>query len=416
MESIPKTQPTAEAVTHGCPPMALARSVELSIVMPCLNEVRTLGACVEKALANLEKHGIDGEVILSDNGSTDGSIELAESLGARVVHAEKRGYGAALQAGIEAARGEYVVMGDCDGSYDFDHSHRFLHELRKGHDLVMGNRFAGGIEGGAMPKLHRYFGNPVLSAIGRQIFGKLCGDFYCGLRGFRKSAYHQLNVRSDGMEFALEMVAKMTMFGMRVTEVPTTLSPDGRDRKPHLRTWRDGWRSLRLFLLLSPKWLFWYPGLALMALGFALGIPLTFGSVPIGGITLDIHSLAAAAAMITVGAQSALFAVLAKATAVRSGLHPPSGKVERTLRAITLESGLRIGIGLALIGVLGMLLAVQSWASHSYGDLDPFRTMRQIIPALLAVILGIEFMLASCFLSFTTFVEQSRDPARRDAS
>jgi glycosyltransferase involved in cell wall biosynthesis len=388
--------------------------LEVSVVMPCLNEVRTLEACVRKAQASIEEHGFAGEVIVSDNGSTDGSIELAESLGARVVHAERRGYGAALQAGIAAARGRFVIMGDCDGSYDFGHVDRFVLKLREGYDLVMGNRFAGGIEGGAMPGLHRYFGNPLLSAIGKRIFGRLANDFYCGLRGFRKDAFDSLRIRSEGMEFALEMVARMTMHGKRVTEVPTTLSPDGRDRKPHLRTWRDGWRSLRLFLLLSPKWLFWYPGLILMAVGFGLGIPLVAGPVPVGDLQLDVHSLAACAALVVIGFQSMLFAALAKAKAVRSGLHPPSSKVEGLFRALTIERGLMVGGPLSVLGAVGMLSAFMNWAGRSYGDLDPFQTLRVVLPSLLALMVGSQLILAAAFLSFTDLVERSRDNAENE--
>lgn len=376
--------------------------------MPCLNEVRTLEECVVKALKAIKDHGFAGEVIVSDNGSTDGSIELAERLGARVVHAERRGYGAALQAGIAAARGEFVVMGDCDGSYDFAHLDRFVLKLREGYDLVMGNRFAGGIAPGAMPKLHRYFGNPLLSTIGRRIFGRHAGDFYCGLRGFRKDTYERLSIKSDGMEFALEMVSKMTMHGERVTEVPTTLTPDGRDRKPHLRTWRDGWRSLRLFLLLSPKWLFWYPGLAMMAVGLGLGARLSAGPMAVGDLHLDVHTLAACSALFVIGFQSALFAALAKAKAVQSGLHPVSPKVDRLFRLMTIERGLLVGGGLAVTGVVGMLAAFWSWAGKSYGELDPFHTMRVIIPSLLAIAIGAQIVLASFFLSFSSFVEQSR--------
>lgn len=385
---------------------------EVSVVMPCLDEARTLEACVLAAQRSLSEHAISGEVIVADNGSTDGSIAIAERLGARVVHAERRGYGAALQAGIAAARGELVVMGDCDGSYDFGHIDRFVDELREGYDLVVGNRFAGGIGEGAMPALHRYLGNPVLTRLGRQIFGGTVGDFYCGLRGFRKSAFDRLQIRSEGMEFALEMIALMTMFGMRVTEVPTTLVPDGRDRKPHLRTWRDGWRSLKLFLLLSPRWLFWYPGLIMMAAGMLLGLPLAFGPIELGRRSLDVHSLAACTTLFLIGFHSALLAALAKAKAVRAGLHPPSTKIERLFRTLTLERGLLFGGLLMALGTVGMLSAFWNWADKSFGDLDPFRTMRVVLPSLLALGIGAEVAFSSCFLTFTTYVERSR--ARRD--
>jgi glycosyltransferase involved in cell wall biosynthesis len=384
--------------------------------MPCLDEARTLPECVRQAQAALHAHGIVGEVIVADNGSTDGSIGLAEALGARVIHAKRRGYGAALQAGIAEARGEFVVMGDCDGSYDFGHIDRFVAKLREGHDLVMGNRFAGGIERDAMPRLHRYFGNPLLTAIGRGFFGGGARDFYCGLRGFRRDSFAKLRIRSQGMEFALEMVALMTMFGMRVTEVPTTLQPDGRGRKPHLRTWRDGWRSLRLYLLLSPRWLFWYPGLVLMGVGSAVGLPLLLGPVVIGGVSFDVHTLAVCSTMVLVGFHAALFAALAKSAAVRAGLHPPSGRVERLFRLLTLERGLIVGGMLALAGILGMSNALLGWAGDAYGALDPFQTMRIVIPSLLALGIGAELALAACFLGFADYVESARreDSGRRD--
>lgn len=382
--------------------------IEVSVVMPCLNEARTLPACIRAAQQALRDEGVAGEVILADNGSTDGSVALAEELGARVVHAPRRGYGAALQAGIAAARGEFVVMGDCDGSYDFLHLGRFVARLRAGDDLVMGNRFAGGIQPGAMPPLHRYLGNPLLTTLGRGIFGGKVRDFYCGLRGFRKASFAQLRIRSLGMEFALEMVALMSMFGMRVSEVPTTLRPDGRDRKPHLRTWRDGWRSLRLYLLLSPRWLFWYPGLVLMGVGFAFGVPLLLGPVVVGGVAFDVHTLAVCATLVLAGFHAALFAALAKASAVRAGLHPPSGRVERLFRALTLERGLIVGGVLAAIGTLGMLIAFQGWAGSAFGDLDPFATMRLVIPSLLVLGIGTELALAAAFLGFTEYLEGAR--------
>lgn len=379
--------------------------------MPCLNEARTLRECVVKARRCLQELGIAGEVIVADNGSTDGSIALAEAAGARVVHASRRGYGAALQAGIAAARGRYVVMGDCDGSYDFGHLERFVAKLRAGCDLVMGNRFDGGIESGAMPHLHRYLGNPVLTAIGRRFFGGKVRDFYCGLRGFRKESFERLRIRSEGMEFALEMVAMMSMFGMRVEEVPTTLVPDGRDRKPHLRTWRDGWRSLRLFLLLSPKWLFWYPGLIMIGIGMSLSLRLVFGPIQLGETRLDVHTLAVSSVLVLVGFQSALFAALAKAKAVRAGLHPPSSKVERLFQALTIERGLLIGGALIATGTAGMTSAFWHWAGKSYGDLNPTDTMRAVLPSLVSLGVGAEIALASFFLHFTSFVERSRTAA-----
>ena len=244
-------------------------TIELSVVMPCLNEAETIGKCIRKALAAIEAADVVGEVIVADNGSTDGSIEIAERLGARVAHIPAKGYGSALMGGIAAAAGRYIVMGDADDSYDFGHIPRFIEKMREGADLVMGNRFRGGIRKDAMPPLHRYFGNPALTRIGRLFFGSPVGDFYCGLRGFRKQAYETMGLRTTGMEFATEMVVKATLLRLNIVEVPTTLSPDGRSRAPHLRTWRDGWRTLRFFLLYSPRWLFLYPGMVLMLVGSA---------------------------------------------------------------------------------------------------------------------------------------------------
>jgi glycosyltransferase involved in cell wall biosynthesis len=400
--------PGVTAMSNGHVGSTPPASIEVSVVMPCLNEVLTLEGCVREAQESIRELGLAGEVIVADNGSTDGSIALAERLGARVVHAQRRGYGAALQAGIAEARGKYVVMGDCDGSYDFRHLERFVEKLREGYDLVMGNRFVGGIQNGAMPHLHRYFGNPVLTAIGRRFFGGQVRDFYCGLRGFRKDSFNQLRIRSDGMEFALEMIAMMSMFGMRVTEVPTTLVPDGRDRKPHLRTWSDGWRSLRLFLLLSPKWLFWYPGLLMIAVGVIFGTRLVLGPIQMGSTTFDVHSLAVCATLVLVGFQSALFAALAKAKAVRAGLHPPNSTVERLFLALTIERGLLIGGLLIVAGGAGIFSTVWTWAGLSYGNLNPAQSMREVLPSLVALGVGAEIALASFFLSFTSFVERSR--------
>src|SRR5271156_4878894 len=281
-------------------PVADAEPIELSVVMPCLNEAETLESCIRKAQQAMQSANIAGEVIVADNGSSDGSIEIAERLGARVVPVRTRGYGNALMGGIAAARGKYVVMGDADDSYDFGHIPRFLEQLRQGADLVMGNRFRGGIQKSAMPALHRYFGNPALSRLGRLFFRSGVGDFYCGLRGFRKDAYERMGLRTTGMEFATEMVVKAALLGMPIVEVPTTLSPDGRSRAPHLRTWHDGWRTLRFFLLYSPRWLFLYPGLTLMAAGTALGLWLLPASRQIGSVTFDVHTMVYASGFVLV--------------------------------------------------------------------------------------------------------------------
>ena len=326
--------------------------VELSVVMPCLNERNSLAVCIGKAKQFIRDHAESGEIIVADNGSTDGSQELAAELGARVIHVREKGYGCALDGGIRAARGRFVVMGDSDDSYDFSALEPFLVELRRGADLVMGNRFRGGIAPGAMPLLHRYFGNPFLSFVGRTFFRSPCSDFYCGLRAFTREGYQKLNMQAPGMEFALEMLAKATMYGLTVREVPTTLSPDKRGRPPHLRRWRDGWRSLRFFLLFSPKWLFWFPGLALFAIGASAMATLAFGPITVGSVTFNYHTLLAASAATITGFQSACLAVCAKYAALISGVHPRRPHLERLLDSLTLKRGLAIGGGMAVLGVV----------------------------------------------------------------
>ena len=303
-------------------------SVEVSIVMPCLNEAATLAACIEQIQAMFADHGISGEIVVADNGSDDGSQALAERLGARVVSVSRRGYGSALMGGIDAAAGKFVVMADSDCSYDFGHVPRLLRELRAGNDLVMGNRFLGGIRPGAMRALHKYLGNPVLTGIGRLLFKSQCGDFHCGLRGFTKEAYKRMGLRTTGMEFASEMVVKATLFKMRIAEVPTTLSPDGRNRAPHLRSWHDGWRHLRFLLLYSPRWLFLYPGVWLMILGGGVGLILLPGPRTVGGIRFDIHTLLYAATAVLLGFQSVVFAFFTKVFAISEGLLPRRPKSE----------------------------------------------------------------------------------------
>lgn len=381
-------------------------TVELTIVMPCLNEARTLGACIARAKTFLDEHDVVGEIIVADNGSTDGSQQIAEDLGARVVPVKQRGYGSALAGGIAAANGEFVIMGDSDCSYDFSALMPFVEELRAGHDLVMGNRFRGGIRPGAMPPMHRYFGNPLLSAIGRLFFKSPCGDFYCGLRGFRRQAVLDLELQSPGMEFALEMLVKATMSGLRITEVPTTLDPDGRDRQPHLRTWRDGWRSLRFYLLFSPRWLFLYPGLALMLIGLLLGAWLLPGSRHIGSITLDVHTLLFAAVAVSIGFQTAAFGVFGKMLALVSGLHPPNPRLERLLGRPLLEKGLIAGFALILTGFVLAGYATFRWMQTDFGDIDPFIGMRRIIPAALCLMLGCQVTISSFFFSLIDLQRQ----------
>jgi glycosyltransferase involved in cell wall biosynthesis len=381
------------------PPSSEIEAVELSVVMPCLNEAETLETCVLKIQKAFQEAGIFGEIIVADNGSIDGSPEIATRLGARVVNVQDPGYGNALMGGIAAAYGKYIIMGDADDSYDFGHIPRFLTQLRAGADLVMGNRFKGGIQPNAMPALHKYLGNPVLTRIGRLFFGGTCGDFYCGLRGFTKEAYRTMDLRTTGMEFATEMVVKASLLGMKVSEVPTTLSPDGRTRPPHLRTWRDGWRTLRFFLLYSPRWLFLYPGVALMLVGLGVGSWLLPGPRRIGSVVFDVHTLLYAAIAVLLGFQAIAFAVFTKLFATSEGLHPPDPLLDRLFRYINLELGLLVGAGLALTGLGVSVYAVRVWSLHNFGPLDMSHTLRIVIPAALSLTLGVQAIFSSFFLS-----------------
>lgn len=369
----------------------------ISIVMPCLNEARTLPACIAEARRGLLDAGIEGEIIVADNGSTDGSREIARELGAVVVPVAARGYGHALRAGIAAARGPYVLMGDADCSYDFGHVGRFAAELDKGFDLVMGNRFLGGVAPGAMPWKNRWIGNPALTWIGRQLFRCPCRDFHCGLRAFRKDAIEGLRLRTGGMEFASEMVIRATLHGLRVGEIPTTLRPDGRGRPPHLRPWRDGWRHLRFMLLFSPRWLFLYPGLLLVAAGLGLGGRLLAGPLELGHVTLDVHTLLFCAASVLAGMQFLQFAVLTKVFALRHGLHPPEPRLH-LLRGWSLEAGLAAGALLALSGVALATAAVFAWSRADFGDITTHDLLRQVIPACTLLALGLQVALGSLFL------------------
>ena len=372
---------------------------ELTILMPCLNEAATVGGCIAKARGFLERTGIEGEVLIADNGSNDGSRQLAERAGARVVDAPTRGYGAALAAGIAAARGRYVIMGDADDSYDFSQLDGFVARLREGHPLVMGNRFRGGIRAGAMPLLHRYLGNPVLSFVGRLLFRTPVGDFHCGLRGFDREAMRSLHLRTTGMEFASELVVKAALAGWRIAEVPTTLSPDGRGRPPHLRTWRDGWRHLRFLLLFSPRWLFLYPGLALLAAGIALTTALYFTPLHFLGAGLDIHSMLYASAAALLGMQLCLFALFARVSAQNAGLLARHAGLQQLLRTLTLERGLLLGLTVAVCGLVWSGAAFWEWREAGFGALDPRVVMRDTIPAASLMVGGMEIMLAAFLLS-----------------
>jgi glycosyltransferase involved in cell wall biosynthesis len=372
---------------------------EVSIVMPCLNEAETLAVCITKARSFLDRHGVRGEVVIADNGSTDGSQEIAIRHGARVVDVPEKGYGSALQGGIASARGRFIIMGDADDSYDFSTLMPFVEKLREGCEVVMGNRFLGGIRPGAMPPLHRYLGNPVLSGIGRLFFRSPVGDFHCGLRAFSKAAFERLEVRTTGMEFASEMIVKATLLKMRIAEVPVTLSPDGRSRPPHLRSWRDGWRHLRFLLLYSPRWLFLYPGLALMVVGFAAGVWLLPGTRVVGGMAFDAQTLLYAGIAILIGFQAFIFAIFTKVFAIHAGLLPSDSRIERVTRSVSLELGLVVGAALVIFGLAVSVFAVRLWGLTSFGALNPSETLRVIVPGVVALTLGCQTILSSFFLS-----------------
>lgn len=373
--------------------------MELSVVLPCLNEAETLETCIGKSQSSIAQMKISGEVVVADNGSTDGSQEIARRLGARVVDVPARGYGAALQGGIEAARGQFVIMADADDSYDLAALEPFVAKLREGFDLVMGNRFAGGIAPGAMPPLHRYLGNPVLTAVGRLFFRSPIRDFHCGMRAFRRDSILGLGLRTTGMEFASEMVAKAALRGLKVTEVPTPLARDGRSRPPHLRSWRDGWRHLRFLLLYSPRYLFLLPGVLLMLTGVVGGGALMAGPVTIGGVRFDVNTMLYCSAAIILGSQLVLFWTFAEIFATGEGLLPPDPKLFAAFDYITLEIGLAIGGGMFLAGLIGGFAAVADWGSRGFGDLEASRTLRLVIPSVTLMILGAQGVMSSFFLS-----------------
>jgi glycosyltransferase involved in cell wall biosynthesis len=376
-----------------------ADELEVSIVMPCLNEAETLATCVDQARAALEQNGLRGEVIVADNGSTDGSQEIAAAHGASVVTVRRKGYGCALQGGIAAARGRYVLMGDADDSYDFGHAPRFVEKLRAGFDLVMGNRFAGGILPGAMPWKNRHVGNPILSSLGQLLFRCPSKDFHCGLRGFSKAAYERMQLQTTGMEFASEMVIKATLLEMRITEVPTTLKKDGRSRPPHLRPWRDGWRHLRFMLLYSPRWLFLFPGFILFVLGLAGMIALAARPWTVGHVTFDVHTLVYAMLAMLLGFQGVSFAVMSKIYATQSGLLPPNPVMTRLFRFVTLETGLLVGGAVFAAGLGLSIYAVWRWGQVDFGSLDHSGMLRLVIPGAGFMALGVQAMLLSFFLS-----------------
>lgn len=366
-------------------------AIEVSIIMPCLNEAETLEVCIKKAQWFITENDLAGEVIIADNGSDDGSQEIARRLNARVVNIPTKGYGSALKGGIEAARGKYIIMGDADDSYDFSNLNPFVQKLRNGYDLVMGNRFRGGIAPGAMPFLHRYLGNPVLTGIGKLLFASPCDDFHCGLRGFRKDAIADLDLQTTGMEFASEMVVKATLHKMQITEVPTTLSKDGRSRPPHLNTWRDGWRHLRFLLMYSPRWLFFYPGIFLILGGFLA----TLSLLP----SPKVHSLLYSSSAMTIGFQIVTFALFTKVFGISEGLLPEDRRLNRLFNYLNLETGLVAGCLLFLMGAAASIYAFGVWGQNDFGSLNPTETMPIVIPGVTCLALGIQTIFSSFFLS-----------------
>lgn len=372
---------------------------EFSVVMPCLNEAETLAVCIKKAQGYFKREGINGEVIIADNGSTDGSQAIANKLNARVVDVPKKGYGSALNGGILAADGTYVIMADADDSYDFSNLNAYVIKLREGYDLVMGNRFKGGIKKGAMPPLHKYLGNPVLSFIGRLFFKSKIGDFHCGLRGFSKEAYGIMDMKTTGMEFASEMIVKASLKNLKIAEVPTILSPDGRSRPPHLNTWRDGWRHLRFLLLYSPQWLFLIPGILLMAVGTIISALLISGPLHIGATTFDVHTLLFSSGVALIGFQFILFYGLTKVFTVENGLLPKSKKYDKLFKSITMEKGIILGFLLMLIGLILSVTAYTNWQEINFGDITGNSTLRIAIPAVTAMIFGVQIILFSLFFS-----------------
>jgi glycosyltransferase involved in cell wall biosynthesis len=382
----------------------------LTILMPCLDEAETIAICVQKAGNFLARSGIKGEVVVADNGSTDGSPDLALASGARVVSISEKGYGNALIGGIRAAQGRFVIMADADDSYDFSQLDSLVESLRAGNLMVIGNRFRGGIRSGAMPFLHRFFGNPSLSLMGRMFFSSAIGDFHCGLRGVDRAASLKLGLQAPGMEFASEMIVKATLAGWRIAEVPTTLSPSGRSRRPHLRSWRDGWRHLRLLLMMSPRWLMLYPGIFLIVIGVAAQIAIARGPIVVSGIGFDIHTMLYAGSAVILGVQLVLFSVLARAIGVLKSALPMRPTFARFLSVFTLERGILLGL---LLGALGLGLAVYSvttWAQAHLAALDPTVVMRLAIPSVTLILTGVEIVFSSFLLKFIDVQAPSSDP------
>ncbi|WP_303871823.1 glycosyltransferase family 2 protein [Acetobacterium wieringae] len=374
------------------------REIELTILMPCLNEAETLEICIKKAMSFLKDNNVDGEVLIADNGSTDGSQEIAIRNGARVVNIEQKGYGSALRGGSENARGRYVIMGDADDSYNFLNLMPFLTKLREGYELVMGNRFKGGIEKGAMPPLHKYLGNPVLSFIGRIFYPSDIKDFHCGLRGYNRAAIQSLQLQTTGMEYASEMVVQATLHKLKMIEVPTTLSPDGRSRPPHLRSWRDGWRHLKFLMMYSPNWTFLYPGIILSVIGLVIMVSIGVGPTKIGNVNFGINTMMYGSAALLVGISISLFSMFTKSYALSSGFIPNSPKTIGILEKFTVEKGVVIGVLLTLLGIVATIVAFVIWGNNSFGNLQPESIMKITIPATTLIAIGVELIFASFFL------------------
>jgi glycosyltransferase involved in cell wall biosynthesis len=374
-------------------------SKEFSIVMPCLNESETLAICIKKANDFFVTNAINGEVIIADNGSSDGSQEIALHHGAKVISIANKGYGNALKGGFENASGKYIIMGDADDSYDFSNLSQFVEKLREEADLVIGNRFKGGIKKGAMPFLHKYIGNPVLSFLGRLFFKSSIGDFHCGLRGFSKEAYLKMNLATSGMEFASEMIVKSHLLNLKIVEVPTILYKDGRSRKPHLNTWSDGWRHLRFLLLYSPKWLFLFPGIIMMVFGFLISTVLIISPVHILRVTFDVHTLLYSTSTLLVGFQFVVFYGFTKVFAVTQNLLPKSKRFNSLFKYINLEKGLVLGFITTLIGLGLSIYGFFLWSRNNFGVLEVQTTLRLIIPAVTTIIMGVQIVLFSFFFS-----------------
>lgn len=375
-----------------------SEDLELTLLMPCLNEAETLEVCIKKAMKSLKDNKIKGEVLIADNGSDDGSQAIAKKNGARVVNVPNKGYGAALIGGCNAAKGKYVIMGDADDSYAFDNIMPFVKKLREGYELVMGNRFKGGIEEGAMPPLHKYIGNPVLSWLGRVFYGSKIGDFHCGLRGYNTEKMRELDLQTTGMEYASEMVVKSELNGLKIAEVPTTLKKDGRSHPPHLRSWSDGWRHLKFLLMYSPKWLFMIPGTILTAIGLLGTIVLSFTPVSIGNVTFDVQTLFYFVAMLIVGIQILFFALYAKIYGMNNKMLPAKTNFDKKLLTFKFETILKLGVVMFIVGIILLIVNLVSWGSQSFGTMDVCAITRMTALSIIALALGVQLIFGSFFM------------------